>query len=150
MRACARLALIATIVSASLGLAGCSSLDELRDAISRWLEKLDSGAFSDGRGRAFPDDVPHKAPVTAPKRMPKEEAGKAPGKDQPARQLQRRETVELPRKRPSFDATEAASEAAKPPGAEAPPAPPEPETAPAPGRLRTLWPEAPAPGTFSR
>jgi hypothetical protein len=146
MRACARLALVATIVSASLGLAGCSSLDELRDAISRWLDRLESEAFSDGRGRAFPDDVPDKAPVTAPKRMPKEEAGKAPGKDQPARQLQRRETVELPRKRPSFEPTEAAS----PPGAEAPPAPPEPEPEPAPGRLRTLWPEAPPPGTFSR
>lgn len=146
MRACARLALVATIVSASLGLAGCSSLDELKDAISRWLDSLESGAFSDGRGRAFPDDVPDKAPVTAPRSMPKEEAGKAPRKDQPARQPQRRETVELPRKRPSFDATEAA----KPPAAEAPPAPPKSETEPAPGRLRTLWPEAPAPGTFSR
>lgn len=146
MRACARLALVAMVVSAGLGLAGCAAIEELKESISRWL---DSGPFSDGRGGAFPDDVPDKGPVMAPRTMPKEEVTKAPRKVEPARKPPPREAVALPRKRPAFDAAEPASPQggeASPQDGEAQPAPPQ----PAPLRLPTPWPEAPAPGTFSR
>ena len=38
MRACARVALVLMAVSASFGLAGCGSIDDLKDTISRWFD----------------------------------------------------------------------------------------------------------------
>ena len=38
MRACARVALVLMALSASFGLAGCSSIDDLKDTISRWFD----------------------------------------------------------------------------------------------------------------
>jgi hypothetical protein len=142
MRACARVALVLMAVSASFGLAGCGSIDDLKDAISRWF---DAAKFPGGRG-VFPDDLPDATPVISPEKMPKEEPGKASKKkDKPARKLQRPQSVELPKKRPISDSTEGARAPVR--GTEVQPAPP---SEPAPLRLRTLWPEAPAPGKFSR
>jgi hypothetical protein len=140
MRACARVALVLMAVSASFGLAGCGSIDDLKATISRWF---DIGKFPRGRGGVFPDDLPDATPMIPPEKMLKEEASKASKKkNKPARKLQRPQTVELPKKPPISDSTEAV----RPQGAEAQSAP----SQPAPLRLRTLWPEAPPPGTFSR
>jgi hypothetical protein len=38
MRACARVALVLMAVSASFGLAGCGSIDDLKDAVFRWFD----------------------------------------------------------------------------------------------------------------
>jgi len=121
-------------LSASFGLAGCSSIDDLKDTISRWF---DIGKFHGGRGGVFPDDA---TPLIPSEKMPKEEASKASKKkDKPARRPQ---TVALPKKPLISDSTDAV----RPQGTEAQSPPSQPE----PLRLRTLWPEAPAPGTFSR
>jgi hypothetical protein len=118
-------------VSASFGLAGCGSIDDLKDTISRWF---DIGKFPGGRGGVFPDDA---TPMVPSEKMPKEEASKASKKkDKPA---QRPQTVALPKKPDSTDAV-------RPQGTEAQSPPSQPE----PLRLRTLWPEAPPAGTFSR
>ena len=132
MRACARVALVLMAVSASFGLAGCGSIDDLKDTISRWF---DIGKFPVGRAGVFPDDLPDATPMISPEKMPKEEASNASKKkDKPARKLQRPQTVELPKK-PSISASPEAQSA---------------PSQPAPLRLRSLWPEAPPPGTFSR
>jgi hypothetical protein len=121
-------------VSASFGLAGCGPIDELKDTTSRWF---DIGKFPGGRGGVFPDDATAMVPS---EKMPKEEASKASKKkDKPT---QRPQTVALPKRSPISDSTEAV----RPQGTEAQSPPSQPE----PSRLRTLWPEAPPAGAFSR
>jgi hypothetical protein len=96
-----------------------------------------------GRAGVFPDALPDATPMIPSEKMLKEEPSKASKKkDKPARKLQRPQTVELPKKPPISESPETV----RPQGAEAQSAP----SQPAPLRLRTLWPEAPAPGTFSR
>ena len=85
------------------------------------------------------DALSDATPMIPPEKMLKEEASKASKKkDKIARKLQRPQTVQLPKKPPISDSTEAA----RPQGTEAQSA----SSQPAPLRLRTLWPEAPAPG----
>jgi hypothetical protein len=140
MRACARVALISMTVSASIGLAGCGAIDDLKDAISRWF---DTASFPGGR-EVFPDDLPNATPMIPPEKIPKEEASKASKKkNKPARKLQRPQTVKLQKKPPTSDSTEAARPEETEGQSSAP-------SQPAPLRLRTPWPEAPAPGAFSR
>jgi hypothetical protein len=43
MRARARIALVLMAVSASVGLAECAAIDELRETFSRWVEWLSPG-----------------------------------------------------------------------------------------------------------
>ena len=143
MRACTRVALVSMAVSASLGLAGCGAIDDLKDAMSRWF---DSGNFLGGRG---PGDLQDAALIPAEK-TPNEAASKASKKqvkvskkkNKPARKVQRPQTVETPKKPPIPDSTDAV----RPQGAEPQSAPSE----PAPLRLRSPFPEAPASETFSR
>jgi hypothetical protein len=135
MRACARAALILVAVSAGIGLAACSTIDDLKAAVSRWF---DGGKSPSGRG-VFPDDLPHATPMLPPEKPLKKEASKASKKEDKSK-VQRPQTVE--KKLPTSDSTQAA----KPQGAEPQSVP----SQPAPSQLRTLWPEAPAPGTFSR
>jgi hypothetical protein len=140
MRACARVALVLMAVSASFGLAGCGAIDDLKDTISRWF---DIGKLPGGRGGVLPNDLPDATPMIPPDKMVKEEASKgSKRKDKPAPKLQRPQTVATPKKPPISDSTEAA----RPQGTKTQSPPSQPE----PSRLRTLWPEAPAPGTFSR
>jgi hypothetical protein len=54
MRACAWVALVSVVVSAGLGLAGCASIDELKDTMSRWFA---SDKFLGGHEGSFSDDV---------------------------------------------------------------------------------------------
>jgi hypothetical protein len=136
MRACARVALVLVAVSASIGLAACSAIDDLRAAVSRWF---DVGKSPSGRG-VFADDLPDaKAMIPPEKLLKKKEASKASKKKDKSK-VQRSQTVE--KKLPTSDSTQAA----KPQGAEPQSVP----SQPAPSQLRTLWPEAPTPGTFSR
>ena len=135
MRACARVALVLVAVSASIGLAACSAIDDLRAAVYRWF---DVGKSPSGRG-VFSDDLPEAKPMIPPEKPLKKAASRA-SKKKGKSKVQRPQTVE--KKLSTSDSTEAA----KPQGAE-------PQSVPsqsAPSQLRTLWPEAPAPGTFSR
>ena len=136
MRACARVALVLVAVSASIGLAACSVIDDLKAAVSRWF---DVGNSPGGREGVFTDDLPDRTPMLPPEKPLKKEASKASKKKDKSK-VQRPQTVE--KKLPTSDS----SEAAKPQGAKPQFVP----SQPAPSQLRTLWPEAPAPGTFSR
>jgi hypothetical protein len=134
MRACARVALVLMTVSASFGLAGCGSIDDLKDAVARWF---DIGKTPGGRA-VFADDLPASTPMIPPDKPSRKEASKASKKkDKP---VQRAQTAE--KKLPTSDTTEVP----KPQGAEPQSVP----SQPMPSRLRTLWPEAPPAGTFSR
>src|SRR5262245_42894226 len=134
MRTCARVALVLVAVSASIGLAACSAIDDLKAAVSRWF---DVGKSPGGRGGVFTDDLPDTTPMIPPEKQLKKQASKASKKKDKSK-VQRPQTVE--KKLPTSGSTEAA----KPQGAKSVP------SQPAPSQLRTLWPEAPAPGTFPR
>jgi hypothetical protein len=136
MRACARVALVLVAVSATIGLAACSAIDDLKAAVSRWF---DVGKSPGGRGGVFTDDSPGTTPMIPPEKPLKKEASKA-SKKKDRSKAQRPQTVE--KKLPTSDSTQTA----KPQGAEPQSVP----SQPTPSQLRTLWPEAPAPGTFSR
>src|SRR5262245_22704566 len=136
MRAFARVALVAMAVSASFGLAGCTAIDDLKDSVSRWF---DIGKPPTGRG-GFADDVLDATPVPPSERPLNKDASKASKKkDKPASNAQRPQTVEKKVPTP-------APETVKPKSAEPQSVPPQ----PVPSQLCTLWPAAPAAGTFSR
>jgi len=115
--------LVSMVVFAGLGLAGCASIDELKGTVSTW--------FSDATDRVLPEKVLSEDANKASKR-----------KDQQARKPQQRQTVERPNKLPAS----VSAETVTPQRADAQFTPPQ----PAPVRLDTPWPQAPAPGTFSR
>ena len=134
MRACARVALVLMIVSASFGLAACGGIDDLRDAVSRWFD-----VGSPGRPGSA-DAPPHAAAIIPLEKSPKNEASNASKKDKLAAKVHRPRTAE--RKPP----TSPTIDAAKPQPAELQSVP----SQPAPAELRTLYPDAPPAGTFSR
>jgi hypothetical protein len=105
MRACARVALVLMAVSASFGLAGCGSIDDLKDAVFRWF---DIGKTPGGRG-AFAEDLPDVTPMRPPAKPSRKEASKASKKkkDKPASKVQRPQTAE--KQLPTSDTTEAPS-----------------------------------------
>jgi hypothetical protein len=136
MRAFARVALVLMVLSASLGLTGCAAIDELREALLRWVESE--------KLRISADDLPDATPVIPPEIPSKKEATTPPKKPvKSARKLQQPQTVVLPPQKPPIpDSTEAS----RPEGTEGQSAP----SPPAPPRLPSRWPEAPPPGRFSR
>ena len=138
MRACSRVALVLMALSASFGLAGCAAIDDLKASISQWFDTVN---FT-GEREVLPGNALEAAPAIAPERIPKE-AAKAPKKKikAAARKLQRPQTVVLPPKKPPISDS---PETARPDETDAQSAPP------ASMRLRTLFPEAPPPGIFSR
>jgi hypothetical protein len=137
MRTFARVALVLIAVSASFNLAACGAIDDLKDAVSRWF---DIGKTPGGRG-GFADDLPDVTPMTPPEKPSRKESSEASKKkDNPASNVQRPHTTE--KKLPISDTTAAP----KPQRAEPQSVP----SQPTPSRLRTLWPEAPPAGTFSR
>jgi hypothetical protein len=136
---CARVALVLMALSASLGLAGCAAIDELREAFLRWVE---SEKLPSGRGLSA-DDLPEATPVIPPEKPSKKEASKPSKRVKSARKLQRPQPVVLPPEKPPIpDSTEAA----RPEGTEGKSAPP-PPAAP---QLPSRWPAAPPSGRFSR
>jgi hypothetical protein len=139
MRACAWVALVSMVVSAGLGLAGCASIDELKDTVSRWFVSDNLG----GHEGVLPDNVPDATDRVSPEKMLREDANKtSKRRDQQARKPQQPQTVERPNKPPAS----VPAETVTPQGADAQFTPPQ----PAPVRLDTPWPQAPSPGTFSR
>jgi hypothetical protein len=118
--------LVSIVVSAGLGLAGCASIDELKGTVSTW--------FSDATDRVPPGKILSADANRASKSKDQQ--------DQQARKPQQRQTVERPHKPP----VSVPAETVTPQRADAQFAPPQ----PAPVRLDTPWPQAPAPGTFSR
>jgi hypothetical protein len=141
MRACARVALAIMAVSASISLAACGAIDDPRDAMSQWF---DVGKSPGRAGGLFADHLPNTTPMIPPKKSLKSEASKASKtskkKDKPAGKVQRPRTVE--RKLPTSHTVDAP----KPQAAE----PQSVLTQPAPSGLRSLYPEPPPAGTFSR
>jgi hypothetical protein len=137
MRACARVALVLMIVSASFGLAACGAIDDLRDTVSRWFD-----VGSPGRPGSA-DARPHATPMITPesKKSLKNEASKASKKKDKlaTNKVHRPKTAE--QKLPTTHTIEAA----KPQRAELQSVPSQPGTS----GLRTFWPEAPPSGTFS-
>jgi hypothetical protein len=94
-----------------------------------------------GRTGVFANKLPDAPPMIPPEKPSRKEASKASKKkDKPASKGQRPQTAE--KKLPTSNTTEAP----KPQGAEPQSAPSQPTPSP----LRTLWPEAPPAGTFSR
>jgi hypothetical protein len=139
MRASARVALLSITVFAGLGLAGCASVDELKDSMTGWFS---TGKSKIGQG-ALLDDLAETNDKAPPDRMPREQASKAPkNRDKQAGKRQRNQTVDVPNK----PAMSASAEAVKPKRADAQSA----SSQAGPTRLPTLWPDAPRPGAFSR
>jgi len=143
MRACARVALVLLMaVSATFDVAACGSIDDLRDAMSRWFDVGKSPGRPEG---FFADHLPNTTTMIAPGKKPlKSNASKtsktSKKKDKPARKVQRPQSAE--QKLP----TSHTIDAPKPQAAEPQSAP----TQPAPSGLRSLYPEPPPAGTFSR
>jgi hypothetical protein len=140
MRACARVALVLLAVSAGHGLAGCASIEELKDTMVAWFNTK----FPPEREGMLPGDAaeaPHREALKED--ASKASKAKANATETPARKLQRPQTAESAKKPASSVPAEATTpqravrRQSAPPDAVA-------------GRLHTLWPEAPAPGTFSR
>src|SRR5262245_15621131 len=126
-------------VSASLGLAGCAAIEELRQTFLRWVE---SEQFPSGRA-VVADDLPDAIPVVPPEKTPKEPSKRRPQPKNTARKLERPQTAEIPPKKPPIpDATEGT----RPEGTEGQYAP----AAPAPRWLPSRWRQAPPPDRFSR
>jgi hypothetical protein len=140
MRACAQISFpLVWVFAAGLGLAGCATVDELKDTMSGWFTTGKSMVGED----ALPGDVPDPKDKAPPEKMAREQARKAPkNKDKQAGKQQRNQAVELANK-PS---TTVSAEARKPKRAEAESA----SSLAAPTRLPTLWPDAPPPGAFAR
>jgi hypothetical protein len=139
MRAYARVALVSMAVPASLGLAGCAAIEELRDAFLRWVEseKPPSGPSM------IAADLPAATPVVPPEKTPKEPSKRRPQPKDTARKLQRPQTILIPRKKPPIpDSTEGARQE----GTEGQSAP----APPAPRWLPSRWRQAPPPDRFSR
>jgi len=123
------------IVSASLSLGACGAIDDLRDTVTRWFD-----IGSPGRPESA-DAPPHGTPTIPPEKSLKNEASKASKKkDKLATKVHRPQTAE--QKLP----TSHTIEAAKPQRAELQSVPSQPASA----GLRTLYPDAPQAGTFSR
>jgi hypothetical protein len=136
MRVCARVALVLMIV-ASCGLAACGTIDDLRDTVSRWFDVGSPGR--PGSADARPSATPMI--TTESKKSSQHEASQASKKkDKLSTKVRRPQTAE--QKLP----TSHTIEAAKPQRAELQSVP----SQPAPSGLRSLYPEPPPAGTFSR
>lgn len=130
MRSCAPVWLIVLALSASLGLAGCASLDELKATVTG-----SSAKFPGGDERVLSENPPEETE--------RAEASKAAKKtDKPVRSRQPPQTVKLPRGSPAS----APAEAVRLQETDAKSA----SSQTTPSRLRNLWPKSPAPGIFSR
>ena len=138
MRAYAWVALASIAVSASISLSGCAAIEELKDTFLRWVE---SQKLPSDRGVSA-DELPVATPLVPPGRTPKDSTKRHTQPKLAARKLQRQAVVLPPKKPPIPDSTEAV----RPEGTEGQSAPSE----RAPRWLPSRFPEAPAPGRFSR
>jgi hypothetical protein len=137
MRARARVALVSIALSASFGIGGCAAIDDLKAGISRWLDT----ANVPDEGVGLPGTAPESPVVVAPEKIAKA-SPKAPKKKiKTARKLPNPQTVVLPPKKPPISDSPRTARPDETEGQSAPPAS---------MRLRTQYPEAPPPGTFSR
>ena len=140
LRACARVALSSVVLLGSLGLAGCNSVEELKSTVSGWFAP---GKFPRADEGIFAGDVPDPSLRRPPENIPREAQSKASKKqNEPRRSQQPTRTVKLPKEPP----VSAPSETDRPQGANRQSLP---SSTPQSG-LRNLWPEPPAPGSFSR
>ena len=118
------------VLAASLGLAGCALIDELKDSVSKMVSQDEHGG---GVPLATKDGI-------LSMKTPGEEANKASTeKGPPARKLHEPHTVKLPNKPPTSVPAE--------------PVEPATQSVPlqsVPSQLPAAWPEAPSPGSFSR
>jgi hypothetical protein len=121
------------VLAASLGLAGCALIDELKDTMSKMVSQDE---YEGGVPVATKDGI-------LSMKTPGEEANKAPTEKGPlARKLHGPHTVKLPNKPPTSVPAEQVT-----------PQKPAAQSAPsqsAPSRLPSPWPESPSPGSFER
>jgi len=137
MRPRARVALVSIALSASFGIGGCAAIDDLKASLSRWFDT----ANVPDQGAGLPGTAPESPAVVAPAKIPKV-SSKAPKKKiKTARKLQPPQTVLLPPRKPPISDSPGPARPDETAGQSAPPAS---------MRLRTQYPEAPSPGTFSR
>ena len=134
MRASARVALVSMVVCASLDLAGCATIDELKDTVSRWFASDNLG----GHEGALPDGVPDATDKNPPETMLREDANKTSRKKDQLARKSKQPQIKPPASVPAETVT--------PQGVDAQSTPPQ----PAPVLLDTPWPQAPSAGTFSR
>jgi hypothetical protein len=136
LHAGARVALSSMVLLGTLGLAGCSSVDELKGTVSGWfapgkVSRADEGMFvrdADGSHPIPPERIVREGKSKASKNENQAVRGRQPK----AVTLEKEPAVSAPTDRvPDADRQATSSTTA-------------------PSRLRTLWPEPPAPGTFSR
>jgi hypothetical protein len=136
LHAGARVALSSMVLLGTLGLAGCSSVDELKGTVSGWfapgkVSRADEGMFVRGADGSHP--IPPERIVREGKsKASKNENQAVRGRQPKAVTLEKEPAVSAPTDRvPDADRQATSSTTAQ-------------------SRLRTLWPEPPAPGTFSR
>jgi hypothetical protein len=132
-----RLAFVAMAVSASVGLAGCAAIEELRQTFLRWVESerlpTEPGVIA--------DELPEAATTVPPEKTPKPIKRRPQPKDS-ARRTERPRTATLPPKKPpTMDSTEPV----RPEGTQGQSAPPSRSTP----RWLGRWPEAPPADRFS-
>jgi hypothetical protein len=138
MPASARVALV-LLVFADFGLAGCTSIDELKGTVSSWF--VTENVLGEHQ-RVYSDSVSDDTRRISPKETAGKEPGKASNKKNKTSRKLRPQTAERPNKSEIFVPAQAAR-----PQREDVQSASSPAAAP---RLPSGWSEAPAPGTFSR
>jgi hypothetical protein len=156
MRACVRVVLVLLAITAGASLAGCDSVDGLGDVTNAFVGgKLPVGPVNVNIASRTTEPVPVEIETTEPKQKPQIATRRAKS---PRKSLRRKPRRALQTQAP---ARAVPWPQARPPNLSAQPplARPSPVAAPQSVRsqllrpqyrLRTLWPEPPAPGTFSR
>jgi hypothetical protein len=139
MRTCARVALVLTALSASVGLAGCAAVEELKEAFLRWVE---SEKLPPGEREPSPDNLPDATPVIPLEKPSKKEESKPSKPIRSARKPPQPQIIALPPKKPPIPDTH---EAVRPEGTEGQSVPSQPMP-----KWLGRYPEAPPPGRFSR
>lgn len=144
MRVCVRVALLAGL--AGIGLAGCDTVDGLSETTNALLVSgkrpvaLDSASLENRMVEPEPESEPEPepAPIEEKTKAPKKKQQKSVRRPKLSQAKASRKTPEKP-----SPAQAAPSSTAEPRSAPA-------EEPPASNQLKTLWPEAPTSGTFSR
>jgi hypothetical protein len=139
LRASARVTLFSLALFGGLALAGCASIDELKNTMSGLIAK---GKFPGADEEKLPGDVPDATNRTPPEKTLREGQKASKKEDKPAPKPPKPQTVKLPKEPP----VSVSAKSGRPQEADARSAP----SPTAPSQLRNLWPEPPAPGSFSR
>jgi outer membrane biosynthesis protein TonB len=146
MRVCVRVALLASLAGVSL--AGCDTVDSLSETTNTLLVS--------GKRPVALDSASLENRIVEPEPTPVEEETKNPIEEETSKPKKKRKQQRSERQPKISQVKESRKTPEKPsPAQAAPSSAAEPQSAPseeppAPNQLKTLWPAAPASGTFSR